>query len=430
MKISLVALTAAVLLWSCGSIARKTESDAGLSQVDGSLQSADATAPTCSDGMQNGSEEGPDCGGSCDACVECQNPTDCPSGLCEAGVCRSSLLTDCRDVAPDNATSVPEQVTTEWNEEKGWSEPAACSWTCNANYDRVDEACIDERQVECTDAAPDNATSLIESVTITYSDAQGWSAAPTCSWRCDADFDEVNGACIDEQSVPCNDQPPANGSSIPEMVTIVYTDDTGWSTPDRCDFSCNSDYCRVGGQCEFAYDEFRFTAGTSNSWFGGDDRVVGQSRNVGSGQSVRIPADVSLGRFAFRFTGPFTSAANGGPGVPVTLQLDLRNANGGVLASAQRDVPSGFAGGWIWWDLAADLSADEEYIFTAFVVDGFSLGVNSFIRGDQSGGYAGGSRLGKSGGDDLSDWSGWLSGGSDGWDNHFWLRSAPACPQP
>lgn len=47
-------------------------------------------APTCSDGVKNGTETDIDCGGNCPPCANsrtCVTHTDCQSGLCSAGVC-------------------------------------------------------------------------------------------------------------------------------------------------------------------------------------------------------------------------------------------------------------------------------------------------------------------------------------------------------
>jgi hypothetical protein len=49
----------------------------------------------CGDGIQNGSETGPDCGGTCpDKCpvgAGCKGPTDCKSGSCNGGTCRADV---------------------------------------------------------------------------------------------------------------------------------------------------------------------------------------------------------------------------------------------------------------------------------------------------------------------------------------------------
>jgi hypothetical protein len=46
--------------------------------------------PTCTDGLQNGSETGIDCGGACPRCATglgCSTASDCASGLCSEGTC-------------------------------------------------------------------------------------------------------------------------------------------------------------------------------------------------------------------------------------------------------------------------------------------------------------------------------------------------------
>lgn len=53
-------------------------------------------APTCTDGVKNGTEVAPDCQGGCQGTCDpnepCEEPTDCGSSVCEGGVCH-----DCND---------------------------------------------------------------------------------------------------------------------------------------------------------------------------------------------------------------------------------------------------------------------------------------------------------------------------------------------
>jgi hypothetical protein len=56
-------------------------------------------APTCTDGVRNDTETGPDCGGSsncprCSANQGCKLPSDCLSGVCWDGLCQSPSCTD------------------------------------------------------------------------------------------------------------------------------------------------------------------------------------------------------------------------------------------------------------------------------------------------------------------------------------------------
>jgi hypothetical protein len=54
-------------------------------------------APSCSDGVQNGSETGQDCGGSCAPCVDgagCTIGGDCASGVCASRLCQAPSCTD------------------------------------------------------------------------------------------------------------------------------------------------------------------------------------------------------------------------------------------------------------------------------------------------------------------------------------------------
>jgi hypothetical protein len=56
------------------------------------------SAPTCTDGVENGTETGVDCGGgSCPRCAPgqgCATAADCTSGVCAGGVCQAPTCTD------------------------------------------------------------------------------------------------------------------------------------------------------------------------------------------------------------------------------------------------------------------------------------------------------------------------------------------------
>src|SRR5215218_6698724 len=54
-------------------------------------QSASPSAPTCTDGIRNGSETDVDCGGTCPRCADfktCGSRDDCRGALCQGDVCR------------------------------------------------------------------------------------------------------------------------------------------------------------------------------------------------------------------------------------------------------------------------------------------------------------------------------------------------------
>lgn len=54
-------------------------------------------APTCEDGIVNGSETGMDCGGSCKACPDnspCLQPTDCVNRVCKNNICTAPTCSD------------------------------------------------------------------------------------------------------------------------------------------------------------------------------------------------------------------------------------------------------------------------------------------------------------------------------------------------
>lgn len=184
-------------------------------------------------------------------------PTDC-AWECNAdfdlleGNCIDEQIVDCADiVAPANAHQTEETVAISYTDADGWAEPEECAWECDADFDLMADACINERSVDCADiAAPGNAHQVEGAVTITFTDADGWTEPAKCEWACDANFDLVAGDCIDEQAVPCADiVPPSKAQQIEAIVTITYTDANGWTIPMDCAWECDADHDLVDEDC-------------------------------------------------------------------------------------------------------------------------------------------------------------------------------------
>ncbi len=161
----------------------------------------------------------------------------------------------------------------------------------------------------------------------------------------------------------------------------------------------------------------------ASKWFGGDDREDPDNpeigpRNVGTGQTIRLVKDlhpISFGTYfrdAFRFdsTGDLYRK-------DVELKLNIRNADGSILASTTTLVKGPFDGGWVDFDLSSLnllLKSNTDYYFTWYLVDGESLAVSTgstgntepAIDGIHNGpGYSGESRKSKN--NSLEDWDTW-----------------------
>ena len=168
------------------------------------------------------------------------------------GECINQQTVPCLGIVPpDNAHEVEGEVVITYSSDGGWSLAEKCAWECDADYELVGEACLDEQTVPCAEIeAPANAHQVDAEVTVTYTDADGWTAAADCDWECDADYDLVVDACINEQSVACADiVAPANGHQIDEEVLITYTDVDGWTVAPDCEWACDADYDLVVDAC-------------------------------------------------------------------------------------------------------------------------------------------------------------------------------------
>ena len=65
-------------------------------------------APSCTDGIQNGTESDVDCGGSCPHCgtgFACNTALDCSSGSCSVGSCTVPMCSSCFDAVRDGSES-------------------------------------------------------------------------------------------------------------------------------------------------------------------------------------------------------------------------------------------------------------------------------------------------------------------------------------
>lgn len=162
----------------------------------------------------------------------------------------------CTDVAPENAGSTVADVEITYDEDTGeWSEPAACEWACDEGYVDFDGlgSCIDTRTVDCAPSDEiDNAEITNPLVEINFVDGN-WSEPAACEWACNDDYDDYynEGACLNETMVPCVHGIvgyPANSSVSNPQVPIVF-DGTKWSSPVQCEWACDEGFDEFDGEC-------------------------------------------------------------------------------------------------------------------------------------------------------------------------------------
>lgn len=126
----------------------------------------------CDDGVQNGAETDLDCGGSgCAACLEtgrCALPSDCQSGVCLTGVCRAATCVD----GLKNGT--------ESDKDCGGTCPGcALGQACVSNTDCLSAACtgsvcvIHSAVAGAWEPTPDSLTSHLSSIALGYSIGAG-----------------------------------------------------------------------------------------------------------------------------------------------------------------------------------------------------------------------------------------------------------------
>ncbi len=153
-------------------------------------------APTCTDGVKDGSETDVDCGGSqCPACAAtkgCAKPSDCASGVCQDGVCQAPTCTD--GVKNGDETGV----------DCGGSCPKACpdGQGCQKNSDCTSGVCTSGicQAPTCTDGVKNGAETDVDC---------GGSACPPCAATkaCAKPSDCASGVCTNGicQAPTCTD---------------------------------------------------------------------------------------------------------------------------------------------------------------------------------------------------------------------------------
>ncbi|MDP5198096.1 hypothetical protein [Flavobacterium sp. DG2-3] len=152
-------------------------------------------------------------------------------------------------------------------------------------------------------------------------------------------------------------------------------------------------------QVKFEYmnnDRFQScTDANSDKWFGGDDRtnvpdILPFDRNVGTGQTIIVDKDLVPSVFSVDLKGGFRYfQGNTNYDKAVTLKLVVRDENSKILATTTTDVPAGFSGGMIPFDLTQHnifMEAGKKYKMFWYVVNGDVIGVNSGSNANSSNG--------------------------------------------
>ncbi|MBN2695686.1 pre-peptidase C-terminal domain-containing protein, partial [bacterium] len=178
--------------------------------------------------------------------VTCEGNSHCEDGEClcddnfheEGESCVSNTKTvSCQDAAPANATSVITTVTINWTDENGWSDPAVCEWNCKSGYELDNGVCIAVN--ECADfTCGDNSQCEIQN------------GSPVCV--CDTNFhkDETEACVSNSKMVNCIDVAPEHATSTLIEVEIIWNG-TEWSTAPNCAWECNQNYHNQDGSCVF-----------------------------------------------------------------------------------------------------------------------------------------------------------------------------------
>ncbi len=150
---------------------------------------ASGAAPSCTDGIENGTETDVDCGGgTCAPCAEgksCLVNADCIDDTCHAGTCMAPAPKLCADGIKDgNETDI--------DCGGGTCPPCSIARSCKANADCASNACDALTLVcaasQCTDQLQDGSETDVDC---------GGGVCPSCSIgkKCKVDSDCTSNAC-------------------------------------------------------------------------------------------------------------------------------------------------------------------------------------------------------------------------------------------
>lgn len=173
-----------------------------------------------------------------------------------------------------------------------------------------------------------------------------------------------------------------------------------------------------------SFSESCLTNMNANKWFGGDNRtntpdILPNDRNVGTGQAVKFNTDVNPQVFTVLMNSGFKFfSTQNNYNQNVQLKLNIRDANGKIIASTNTTVLGTFNGGAITFNIGnlnLFFKQDTTYIFQWFLIDGIPLGINTGSLGNSnpgtgfcfSGGYSAEASQRK--GTSLEDTSVWYS---------------------
>lgn len=150
--------------------------------------------------------------------------------------------------------------------ELGWTpSPDTCEWACQTDYTKNDtgDACINSKLVQCSPNNIADSTDTSAAVIINYTTSGGWQTPVKCAWSCNTDFEKNGDSCINSKQLQCNtdNSNPVNSTDIIANVTVSYTTAGGWTAPALCGWNCNTTYKQSGGICIIACGEGNIDAG-------------------------------------------------------------------------------------------------------------------------------------------------------------------------
>ncbi len=138
-----------------------------------------------------------------------------------------------------NGWSIPEDCS--WSCNQGYHKDGnICvedGLNCPANEHEEDNQCVSNtKTIPCRDVTPENATTVNADVEVTYSEDTGWELPDDCAWNCNTGYHKENDLCVEDGTIACDDEFESNNSyTTATLITDANARDSQYTNLTICE---------------------------------------------------------------------------------------------------------------------------------------------------------------------------------------------------